>query len=89
MALNIKDPHTHALARELAQVTGESISQAVSLAIQERLRRMRARHETPGHTLVNVLDEIALRCAALPDLDTRSAEEILGYNEEGCHTDGH
>ena len=83
MALNIKDPQTHAIARELAQVTGESITHAVHIAILERLRRVRTRRLTPAHSLADTLDEIALRCAALPDVDTRSPDDIIGYDEHG------
>ena len=83
MALNIKDPHTHAIARELAQVTGESITQAVHIAILERLQRVRPSRITQTRSLADTLDEIALRCAALPDVDTRSPEDIIGYDEHG------
>ena len=83
MALNIKDPQTHAIARELAQVTGESITQAVHIAILERLRRVRTSRITPARSLADALDEIALRCAALPDVDTRSPDDIIGYDEHG------
>ena len=83
MALSIKDPQTHAIARELAQVTGESITQAVHMAILERLRRVRTRRMTQTHSLADALDEIALRCAALPNVDTRSPDETIGYDEHG------
>jgi antitoxin VapB len=36
-----------------------------------------------GPELAKALDEIARRCAALPVLDDRSADEILGYDENG------
>ena len=39
MSLNIKDPETHELAAELAKATGESMTKAVTLAIQERLEQ--------------------------------------------------
>ena len=80
MALNIKDPTIHALARELAQTTGESLTQAVRLALQERLRRVRAQQV---RSLVETPDDIAVRCAALPDLDMRSPDDILGYDAHG------
>ena len=83
MALNIKDPAIHALARELAQATGESLTHAVRVALQERLRRVRAQQVTPLRSLAETLDDIALHCAALPDLDTRSPDEILGYDAHG------
>jgi antitoxin VapB len=44
----------------------------------ERLRRLRS-----GRRLAEELDEIALHCASLPVLDSRDAEEILGYDEQG------
>jgi len=45
MSLNIKNPHTHALAKELAALTGENVTAAVTLAIEERLQRIRRRGE--------------------------------------------
>ena len=33
--------------------------------------------------LADELDRIALHCASLPRLDTRSSEEILGYDKNG------
>ena len=83
MALNIKDPQTHAIARELAQVTGEGITKAVHIAILERLQRVRPSRIPQTRSLADTLDEIALRCAALPDVDTRSPDEIIGYDEYG------
>ena len=41
MSLNIKNPKTHKLARELADITGESVTQAVTIAVEERLHRMK------------------------------------------------
>jgi antitoxin VapB len=81
MALNIKDPATERLVRELADWTGETVTMAVRLAAEQRLRRVR--HRPAGRSLKDELLEIGRRCAALPDLDTRSAEEIIGYGENG------
>lgn len=81
MPLNIKDPMTEKYVRELAAVAGESVTVAVRKAAEERLRRVR--RERSGRSLAADLLEIGSRCAALPDLDTRSAEEILGYDEHG------
>lgn len=81
MALNIKDARTDTLARELAEATGETITEAVGVALQERLERVRAGRRP--RRLAEQLDEIALRCAALPVLDERSEDEILGYDEHG------
>lgn len=42
MTLNIKNPETNRLIRELAEATGESMTQALTTAVRERLARVRA-----------------------------------------------
>ncbi len=79
MVLNIKDSETDRLARELASATGGSLTAAVAIALRERLERVGGRPR--GHDLAAELDAIALRCAALPVLDGRPEEELLGYDE--------
>ena len=81
MPLNIKDSETHALAKRLASLTGESLTRAVKLAIQQRLAQVEKTHGTTG--LADELDEIALHCAGLPSRDRRNAEQIIGYDESG------
>jgi antitoxin VapB len=41
MSLNLKNQETHRLARELAEMTGESLTTAVTVALRERLERLR------------------------------------------------
>ena len=81
MALNIKNPETHRLARELAEITGESVSGAVALAIQERLERLR--RERQGRLAERLL-EIGRDCAGRLDARTRVIDhgELL-YDEQG------
>jgi len=43
MSLNIKDRETHKLAQSLAKETGETMTKAVKIAVQERLERVRGR----------------------------------------------
>ncbi|MCC5887489.1 MAG: type II toxin-antitoxin system VapB family antitoxin [Gammaproteobacteria bacterium] len=81
MALNIRNPETEALAAELARLTGETKTQAVTLALRDRLARLR--RERSGRRLADELDAIALHCAGLPTLDIRSADDILGYDDQG------
>lgn len=81
VTFNIKDAEADRLARELAAETGESLTAAVTTAVRERLERVRARRS--ARRLADELDEIARRCAALPTLDDRSEDEILGYDEHG------
>ncbi|MFC5379546.1 type II toxin-antitoxin system VapB family antitoxin [Aquipuribacter nitratireducens] len=81
MPLSIKDPETDRLVRELAGVTGESITTAVARAVQERLDRVRASSRTADRR--RVLTAIAERVAALPVVDDRPQEELVQYDEHG------
>ena len=81
MPLNIKDADTHALAKRLASLTGESLTKAVKRAIQERLTQVEKTRERGR--LADELDHIAVHCANLPRRDSRSAEQIIGYDERG------
>ncbi len=81
MALSIKDPRTEQLARALAERTGESITTATRRALEERLRRVGSDARKAA-----LLDDMAAsrrRWIALPVLDSRSDDEIIGYDENG------
>lgn len=81
MALNIRNAETERLAADLAALTGETKTEAVRLALVERLercRRSRGRRE-----LREEIAEIGQHCAALPVRDDRSVDEILGYDANG------
>jgi len=81
MALNIKHPEADKLARTLANKTGETITEAVIQALRERLMREKGRRTSIQ--LKDELLEIGHRCAGLPDLDIRTPNEIIGYDEHG------
>jgi antitoxin VapB len=81
MALNIRNPETEQLATDLAKLTGETKTEAVTKALHERFERVKRRQSR--RRLADELDEIAYHCAALPVLDPRSDGEILGYDEHG------
>jgi antitoxin VapB len=81
MPLNIKDRATEQSVRELAALTGETVTTAIRRAAEERLHRVR-RTRAEGSLAAELL-EIGRRCAALPDLDLRTPDEILGYDEHG------
>lgn len=85
MALSLKDPETDRLARAVAALTGETLTDAVRHALAERLERERLRRGQPGD-LAARLHDLARECAALPDYDTRTPEEIVGYDETGMWT---
>jgi antitoxin VapB len=81
VAINIKDPETDRLARELAAATGESITEAARRAIEERLARVTARASAERKHAD--LGELIARGRGRATLDERSAEEILGYDADG------
>lgn len=82
MAISLKDPETDRLAREVAALTGESLTQAIRIALAERLERERLKRGEPAD-LAARLREIGKHCATLPDCDPRSPDEIVGYDETG------
>lgn len=82
MALNIKDPEADRLVRELAAATGESITEAARIAFAERLQRVTARRDDSGARRARI-QEIIDRARRKPPLDDRSADEIIGYDEDG------
>ena len=81
MALNIRNEEADQLATEVARMTGETKTQAVIVALQERLTRVRRVRGQPQ--LGDELMVIARHCAALPVLDPRPADAIVGYDESG------
>jgi antitoxin VapB len=81
MTLSIKNPEADRLARQLAEATGESLTDAVIRALRDRLENIKGRRLAGG-----LQDEIARmqeRIAGLPRLDQRSDEEIVGYDDRG------
>jgi antitoxin VapB len=81
MGLNIKNPETHRLAGELAKRTGESMTEAVTTALRERLDRVRREQ---GVSLADRLVEIGQDCAKRLNEPFRSADHgDLLYDERG------
>jgi antitoxin VapB len=85
MALNIKNPETEKLARELARRRRTGITEAVTEALRkevERERRKPARQESYDG-FKRGIDEIVEHFNTLPVRDDRSPDEIIGYNDKG------
>jgi len=81
MSLNIKNPGAHKLAHQLARLTGESMTEAVTKALRERLERVRDRR---GSGLADRLLGIGKDCAAHLKQPSRSAAHgDLLYDEKG------
>lgn len=81
MPLSIKNDETERLAREVAREAGESLTQAIQVSLAERLQRLRQRRRQ--RIVTEKLEEILRRVDALPTLDARPEDEILGYDSHG------
>ena len=81
MPLSIKNETTERLARQMAGATGESITEAIQKSLEERWERLKERRR--GRVLARQVEDILRRVDAMPTLDDRSPEEILGYDEHG------
>ncbi|MHB1225683.1 MAG: type II toxin-antitoxin system VapB family antitoxin [Gemmatimonadaceae bacterium] len=81
MALNIKNRTTESLAQELARMTGTTLTEAVTIALRERLALVR--HQQRPDRLLDEVRELQALVRNAPDRDVRSEDEILGYDEFG------
>ena len=89
MALNIKNPQVEHLLAEVAQITGESKTEAVRAALVERYQRLSVRRVGTGN---DVRIHLFLQNEVWPQipaaqlgvrLSKQDEEAILGYGEEG------
>ena len=84
MSLNIKNDEAAALARQLAAATGESLTRAVTVAVRERLPRVRAEKDGVAAERADRLREIARDAAGRWGEPCRSADHgDLLYDEAG------
>jgi antitoxin VapB len=84
MALNIKNPETYRLVKELADLTGESMTTAVTEAVQEKLDRIRAERaddvEARAQRILELAAEIGRQLP--PGYLDQDFDELL-YDEKG------
>lgn len=81
MALSLKDPETDRLARAVARLTGESLTEAVRTVLAERLEREQRRRGKPIDW--GRVRQVQARVARRPLVDDRPADDLLGYDEDG------
>lgn len=81
MPLSIRNAEVENLAREVSRLTGESVTEAIGKSLESRLDMLR-RHQRQD-AVRKEIDEILARVHALPILDDRPEDEILGYDENG------
>jgi antitoxin VapB len=89
MALNIKDPETERLAKEVADITGESKTRAIRSSLAERKERLSLRG-TRRHRRENLLRLLEQEIwPVIPArllgkrFSRREKERILGYGPGG------
>jgi antitoxin VapB len=75
--LYIKNPVAHKLAEKVSKKLGVSLTEAVIRSLQDQLR------DKPRPIDWDKVDAISREIAALPVLDSRTDDEILGYDEFG------
>ncbi|HYE51570.1 MAG TPA: type II toxin-antitoxin system VapB family antitoxin [Azospirillaceae bacterium] len=79
MSLTIKSDEAERLAQELCSLTGESVEDAVTRALADRIARQREVERKR-----KAFEEARKAISALPVLDGRSDDEIIGYNDIGA-----
>ena len=85
MALSIKSEEVESKVRRLADLTGTSLTRAISNAVDAELAR-RERTEAEKESLFEEIMAISRHCSSLPVLDVRSEDEIMGWDENGLPT---
>lgn len=84
MSLNIKNPETHRLAKELAALTGESMTAAITEALRERLKRVERERGGLAERLLALAKEYA---ADLPEPYRSMDHGDFLYDERGLPRD--
>jgi len=79
------DAEIDRLAHALADLTGEIVADALRKALEQRLRLEQLRRGERDN-FVRVIREIGMHCASLPDIDPRTPDEIVGYDDIGMWT---
>lgn len=83
MPFHIRSNEADQALRELQALTGETLTEAVKKAIQERLDREKTRQSFHDEDPLMGMHEIWERLKLVPILDTRTDDEILGYGPDG------
>ncbi|MFH1017239.1 MAG: type II toxin-antitoxin system VapB family antitoxin [Pseudomonadota bacterium] len=81
MAISIKNEAVEKLVREAAALANEGLTDTILHALEVRLMQLKGR-STATSTVEEIM-AISHRCASIPDEDTRSPDELLGYDGIG------
>ena len=83
MAISIRNPKVEELAREIGRIENRSMTEVIIDALEQKKEKIMNKNPAAELNLKKIT-EIADLCAALPVEDSRAADEILGYNEDGA-----
>lgn len=84
MGINIKHDEYERSIRELAASRGRSLTDAIGLAVCNELQRDREAESKDN--VLKCVREVQAAFAAMPIVDPRTPDEILGYDEFGLPT---
>jgi antitoxin VapB len=83
MGILIRNSETEAKIRKLAKKTGRTLTAAIDHAVDQELAKLPARRRKKGYVDRKKLEDVLSYFDSLPVDDTRSHEEIIGYDEHG------
>ena len=87
MALSIKNKEFEDTARELARLTGKSITEAALVGLKRELERQKnIKLVTYSESRVERAMKIAQKSAARPVIGVLTDDEVLGYDDNGAPT---
>ncbi len=86
MTLSIQNPEADKLAHMLADLRGVSLDEAVLDALKVRISQESRRKEANIERRLKEVKKIVERVAKLPVYDTRTPDEIIGFDENGLPT---
>jgi antitoxin VapB len=86
MSILIRNSKTEAKIRKLAKRTGRSLTGAIDHAVEQELATLGPLRRKRGRVDCEKLAELLKYFNSLPSDDSRSDEEIIGYDEHGLPT---
>jgi antitoxin VapB len=81
MGISIKSVEAERKLRRASRLMGKSLTATVIELADEKLKELDAKKDRERR--LKAIDDAVKRIKALPVLSTASADEILGYNDQG------
>lgn len=76
MPVNLKNPRAEQLLNELAEVTGESLTEAATRAFEERLARLKQGHERERTSLLSSLNDLIAEARAQTPTNSEPLKQL-------------